>query len=226
MNSALESMDVEKISQTMSQVTVDTAAAAAAAATAAITTSIVAPPAHRRTDALTHRSTNPPTRQLQFEAEFENMDVVTGTMQSTMDSATSSQMPGDQVDDLIKQVADQHNLEGRNLPATPPAPTDPHRPPPALNTEQPSDVPSGCNAGRCGECWCWNSGHAANSRAKGRPRGDDVSSHPLGTWLMRPPAQVRTSVLQRAWCIFYVLFGVGAYLCAAGVYICALLRTL
>mmetsp|Transcript_5507 Transcript_5507/g.12224 ORF Transcript_5507/g.12224 Transcript_5507/m.12224 type:complete len:114 (+) Transcript_5507:403-744(+) len=65
MNSALESMDVEKISQTMSQ----------------------------------------------FEAEFENMEVVTGTMQSTMDSATSSQMPGDQVDDLILQVADQHNLE-------------------------------------------------------------------------------------------------------------------
>mmetsp|Transcript_5512 Transcript_5512/g.12236 ORF Transcript_5512/g.12236 Transcript_5512/m.12236 type:complete len:188 (+) Transcript_5512:79-642(+) len=48
---------------------------------------------------------------VQFEAEFENMEVVTGTMQSTMDSATSSQMPGDQVDDLILQVADQHNLE-------------------------------------------------------------------------------------------------------------------
>lgn len=47
----------------------------------------------------------------QFEEEFETMDVVTSTMQSTMDSATSSQMPGDQVDDLIKQVADEHNLE-------------------------------------------------------------------------------------------------------------------
>ena len=39
------------------------------------------------------------------------MQVVTSTISDCIDTTTSSQMPGDQVDDLIKRVADEHNLE-------------------------------------------------------------------------------------------------------------------
>ena len=46
-----------------------------------------------------------------FEKQFENIDVQTGVMESSMGAATSLSTPEDQVDSLIQQVADEHGLE-------------------------------------------------------------------------------------------------------------------
>lgn len=64
MGSALASMDVEKISSTMSQ----------------------------------------------FEEQFETMDVRAGYMESAMNASTSSATPQEDVDGLIRMVADENNL--------------------------------------------------------------------------------------------------------------------
>ena len=46
-----------------------------------------------------------------FEKQFEDLDVRAGVMDSTMSSATTLTTPQDQVDLLIKQVADENGLE-------------------------------------------------------------------------------------------------------------------
>lgn len=46
-----------------------------------------------------------------FEEQFEDLDVKAGYMESTMNSTTATATPGDQVDELISQVADANNLE-------------------------------------------------------------------------------------------------------------------
>lgn len=46
-----------------------------------------------------------------FEKQFEDLDVRAGVMDSTMSSATTLSTPQDQVDLLIKQVADENGLE-------------------------------------------------------------------------------------------------------------------
>ncbi|CAF0745193.1 unnamed protein product [Brachionus calyciflorus] len=47
----------------------------------------------------------------QFEKQFENLDVKSGVLESTMSSATTLTTPQAEVDALIKQVADQHGLD-------------------------------------------------------------------------------------------------------------------
>jgi charged multivesicular body protein 1 len=49
-----------------------------------------------------------------FERQFEDLDVRAGVMDSTMSSATTLSTPQDQVDLLIKQVADENGLELMN----------------------------------------------------------------------------------------------------------------
>jgi len=46
-----------------------------------------------------------------FEKQFDDMEVVTKTMEGTMDSSTASSTPAEEVDDLIRQVADLNNLD-------------------------------------------------------------------------------------------------------------------
>lgn len=46
-----------------------------------------------------------------FENQFEDMDVQTSYMESTMGNTTASGMPQDQVDSLMQQVADQNGIE-------------------------------------------------------------------------------------------------------------------
>jgi charged multivesicular body protein 1 len=46
-----------------------------------------------------------------FEKQFEELDVRAGVMDSAMSSATTLSTPQDQVDLLIKQVADENGLE-------------------------------------------------------------------------------------------------------------------
>lgn len=46
-----------------------------------------------------------------FEQQFEDLDVKTGYMESSMNATTVTSTPGDQVDELIGKVADQHNLQ-------------------------------------------------------------------------------------------------------------------
>eukprot|EP00349_Pseudokeronopsis_sp_Brazil_P008792 CAMPEP_0202972044 /NCGR_PEP_ID=MMETSP1396-20130829/32886_1 /ASSEMBLY_ACC=CAM_ASM_000872 /TAXON_ID= /ORGANISM="Pseudokeronopsis sp., Strain Brazil" /LENGTH=173 /DNA_ID=CAMNT_0049702045 /DNA_START=149 /DNA_END=670 /DNA_ORIENTATION=- len=46
-----------------------------------------------------------------FEKQFEDMDVRSGYMESTMDSATSMSTPPEQVDQLIQMVADEAGLK-------------------------------------------------------------------------------------------------------------------
>jgi charged multivesicular body protein 1 len=46
-----------------------------------------------------------------FEQQFEDLDVKTGYMESTMNATTAVSTPAEQVDDLIAQVADANNLE-------------------------------------------------------------------------------------------------------------------
>ncbi|KAJ1445000.1 Snf7 family [Pelagophyceae sp. CCMP2097] len=46
-----------------------------------------------------------------FEQQFESMDVRAGYMESSMNSTTASATPEDQVDGLISQIADEHQLD-------------------------------------------------------------------------------------------------------------------
>jgi charged multivesicular body protein 1 len=46
-----------------------------------------------------------------FEQQFEDLDVKTGYMESTMNATTAVSTPAEQVDELIGRVADEHNLE-------------------------------------------------------------------------------------------------------------------
>ena len=46
-----------------------------------------------------------------FEQQFEDLDVHTSVMEGAMGNATTTTTPADQVDDLIKQVADEAGLE-------------------------------------------------------------------------------------------------------------------
>lgn len=46
-----------------------------------------------------------------FEQQFEDLDVKTGYMENSMNATTVTSTPADQVDTLISQVADQHNLQ-------------------------------------------------------------------------------------------------------------------
>merc|ERR1712223_1661762 len=46
-----------------------------------------------------------------FEQQFEDLDVHTSVMEGAMGSATTTTTPADQVDDLIKAVADEAGLE-------------------------------------------------------------------------------------------------------------------
>lgn len=47
----------------------------------------------------------------QFERVFENLDVVSGTVNESLASATSVSAPVSQVDDLLGQIAAEHNIE-------------------------------------------------------------------------------------------------------------------
>ena len=54
-----------------------------------------------------------------FETQFEDLDVHTSVMEGAMGSATTTTTPASQVDDLIKQVAEENGLEVvAALPAT------------------------------------------------------------------------------------------------------------
>lgn len=46
-----------------------------------------------------------------FEQQFEDLDVKSGYMEDAMNTTTATQTPADQVDDLIKYVADENQLE-------------------------------------------------------------------------------------------------------------------
>jgi charged multivesicular body protein 1 len=55
-----------------------------------------------------------------FEKQFEDMDVKSSYMESTMDSTTAMSTPADQVDDLIRAVAAENKLElGDSMGAVP-----------------------------------------------------------------------------------------------------------
>lgn len=47
----------------------------------------------------------------QFERQFEDLDVRSGFMEDAMNTTTATQTPADQVDTLIKMVADENSLE-------------------------------------------------------------------------------------------------------------------
>ena len=54
-----------------------------------------------------------------FESQFEDLDVHTSVMENAMGTATTTSAPASQVDDLIKQVAEENGLEvAAALPAT------------------------------------------------------------------------------------------------------------
>ena len=54
-----------------------------------------------------------------FESQFEDLDVHTSVMENAMGTATTTTTPASQVDDLIKQVAEENGLEvAAALPAT------------------------------------------------------------------------------------------------------------
>ncbi len=46
----------------------------------------------------------------QFERQFENLDVQSECVEAAMSSSMSLSTPPDQVDALMQQVADEHNL--------------------------------------------------------------------------------------------------------------------
>lgn len=46
-----------------------------------------------------------------FEQVFENLDVISGTVNESLASATSVSAPVSQVDDLLGQIAAEHNIE-------------------------------------------------------------------------------------------------------------------
>ncbi|KAI9007632.1 vacuolar assembly protein DID2 [Hyaloraphidium curvatum] len=47
----------------------------------------------------------------QFEKQFEDLDVQTSYMESTMSQTTAQATPQDEVDELMQKVADEHGLE-------------------------------------------------------------------------------------------------------------------
>lgn len=47
----------------------------------------------------------------QFEKQFENLDVQTEFVESAMSNTVSATTPGDEVSNLMQQVADEHGLE-------------------------------------------------------------------------------------------------------------------
>ena len=47
----------------------------------------------------------------EFEKQFEDMDVRSGYMENAMSNTTASATPAEEVDELIKMVADQNGLE-------------------------------------------------------------------------------------------------------------------
>ena len=47
----------------------------------------------------------------QFERVFENIDVATGTINESLNSATAYTAPVSQVDQLLGQIANEHNIE-------------------------------------------------------------------------------------------------------------------
>lgn len=54
-----------------------------------------------------------------FEQQFENLDVQVEYMENSMGQTTALTTPGDQVDELIQQVADENGLEVQmELPGT------------------------------------------------------------------------------------------------------------
>jgi charged multivesicular body protein 1 len=46
-----------------------------------------------------------------FEKQFEDLDVQTNTMDEAMSSTTATSIPQDQVDQLLKQMAEEANIE-------------------------------------------------------------------------------------------------------------------
>jgi charged multivesicular body protein 1 len=46
-----------------------------------------------------------------FEHQFEDLDVKAAYMDQAMNTTTAASTPADQVDDLVKMVADENNLE-------------------------------------------------------------------------------------------------------------------
>jgi charged multivesicular body protein 1 len=46
-----------------------------------------------------------------FEQQFEDLDVKTGYMESTMNATTATSTPAEQVDELISRVADENDLQ-------------------------------------------------------------------------------------------------------------------
>jgi charged multivesicular body protein 1 len=50
-----------------------------------------------------------------FEKNFENLDVVTDVVDNKIDVTTATLIPPDQVDELIRQVADEYSLELHTL---------------------------------------------------------------------------------------------------------------
>lgn len=62
----------------------------------------------------------------EFESKFETMDVQSNVMENAMESTMATSTPPDEVDSLVRQVADEHNLElgekfgevGTKLPTT------------------------------------------------------------------------------------------------------------
>lgn len=47
----------------------------------------------------------------QFEKKFEDMEVASDVMDKSMNAVTANMAAQDDVDDLIRQVADEHSLE-------------------------------------------------------------------------------------------------------------------
>jgi charged multivesicular body protein 1 len=47
----------------------------------------------------------------QFERQFENLDVQTEFVENAMGNQANLSTPADQVNDLVMQVAEEHNLE-------------------------------------------------------------------------------------------------------------------
>ena len=47
----------------------------------------------------------------EFETQFEDMDVRSGYMENAMSNSTASATPAEEVDNLMKMVADQNSIE-------------------------------------------------------------------------------------------------------------------
>lgn len=54
-----------------------------------------------------------------FESQFADLDVQTSVMEDAMSSTTATSTPQDQIDQLMKQMAEEANIElAHDLPAT------------------------------------------------------------------------------------------------------------